>query len=590
MDVDDVQIAILDEAINSSSELSLDISSEMNKLAVLNRQAINKAAPLMRQISALKMKQKNLHAIENKVSAVKSYAGRISESLDALQSQLKSGFNDQKDIERYANALHQLQNIDIELQNVNLTQFQGLNKSLDQAISNGLINMQQALLQKVEKIGIIQLNGGSNAESDNLIKQSRYIYKYLLQEKNISLEQEIIEERVIFIKQEISKIKPVKPTINADQNYIYDGAKSSSFPDYTKLVKSAINREVAFITKFFDGLTNSLAKIVNIVIVPITDSLVSELTSMIDFISKNRNSYNTLYYELAVGAESMISWMNEYKLKYPSKLTELVQKCIKGAENTFSEFFHYIKESFANVSSNNNSSLNNTFFLINTRMNKLTAFKSYQLDYIASIKINAWLPQILPQGFISEKMESTDPRFLLGSFYSDIIEYSFYLLAEKYKNTLSEEDIGIALLINLDGLQSLLDGKSSLKQIIGKRGVERYEKLKKKAMDKAVSPWSTLTAQIMQASTMQGDNISMNNKDLIKFLDDFNIRIEELLKVLKTKEIPPFFRTQMISDIKKTLIPGYKIFFINISKQGGKSISKHIVYSPEKLENELLRV
>lgn len=604
MDIDEVQIAILDENIKTTNEISTDISAQLAMLARINKQAIYSVTPLMYKIHDLSIREKNLHAIDDKVSEVKSYASRIRRLIDSLDQGIENGMESTGDIQKYINSLDGLDQINRELNGgQSLGVFEGLKESLGEGILDGELSLKNSLLTKMKQVCQIQtqMQNNNNNNSDKvvnkLIEEMRSIYAYLTSDRDMtSLEDVMLRERINFIKRDISKIKLNKPNINKDQNYIYDGAVNGfSFPDYTNNIKNIISRENLFINKLFQGLVNSLPRVINKVNRIIIDGYIYELNSLIEFIEMRKSSYNTMYYEIATGTNMIISWMYENQIEINNTLQQLTDRCNNEAKNTFKEFFEYIKDRYNEmiINEDNNETLNNTFMLIATRIHKLTIFRSYQIEFISKLKINEWLNNInLPNGFLVEKDNSNDSQFLLSTFYSDLIEYSFYLLSNKYENinNKKEEDIGIILLFNLDGLQNLLEGKSILKQIIGKRGVERYERLKKKAMDKAVSPWSKLTASLMMASTKQGGQLSMNNKDLIKFIDEFNIKFDDNCLQFRRKEMPDYFRKQMISDISKTLIPSYKIFYSNINGGGGassKNVAKHVQFSPEELSGRL---
>lgn len=600
MDIDEVQIAILEENIKTTNEISTDISAQLAMLARINKQAIYSVTPLMYKIHDLNIREKNLHAIDDKVSEVKSYASKVRRLIDSLDQGIDNGMESTGDIQKYINSLDGLDQINRELNGgQSLGGFEGLKESLGEGILNGELSLKNSLLTKMKQVCQIQSqneNNNSDKVINKLIEEMRLIYAYLTNDRDMtSLEDVMLRERINFIKRDISKIKLNKPNINKDQNYIYDGAANGfSFPDYTNNIKIIINRENLFINKLFQGLVNSLPRIINKVNRIIIDGYIYELNALIEFIEMRKSSYNTMYYEIATGTNMIISWMYENQIEINNTLQQLTDRCNNEAKNTFNEFFEYIRNRYNEmiINEDNNETLNNTFMLIATRIHKLTIFRSYQIEFISKLKINEWLNNInLPNGFLIEKDNSNDSQFLLSTFYSDLIEYSFYSLSNKYENiNKREEDIGIILLFNLDGLQNLLEGKSILKQIIGKRGVERYERLKKKAMDKAVSPWSKLTASLMMASTKQGGQLSMNSKELVKFIDEFNIKFDDNCSQFRRKEMPDYFRKQMISDISKTLIPSYKIFYSNINGSGGasnKNVAKHVQYSPEDLSGRL---
>lgn len=614
VDVDDVQIAILDENIKTTNELSTDISAQLAKLARINKQAVYSVTPLVHKIHELKLRQANLHAIDEKVGEVKAYASRVRRLLDivaqANQAQGQGqGLRGVSEIQKYIAALDGLDQVDSELKGHGLDGFEGLKESLGEGVLDGELALKAGLMSKLKQIGEIQLRGGGD-EGDKavreLVEEVRLIYAYLTDGRQMSLEDLVLRDRANFVKREIVRYKPEKPVLNKDQNYIYDGAKAgttSSFPDYTQKMTAVLGRELTFMRQLFEGLVPAamLAKVLAKVVRPVTDAYIYELNGLVEFVEMHRLSYSTMYYELATGASNMVSWLAEHQVGSPGSntLQQLAERCNTETKRTFKDFFEYVRQRYSemvvpavNTTGSTDETLNNTFMLVATRIHKMTVFRSYQLEAIAGMAMNEWLPASLPAGFVSEKAASRDPQFLLGTFYSDVIEYSFYSLAARFQEDRqrSEEAVGIMLLFNLDGLQSLLEGGTSvLKQIIGRRGVERYERLKKKAMDKAVAPWSALAARLMAASTKQGEQLSMGHKELGKFIDEFNARFEEQCASFRRKEVPPFFRQQMVADVSKTLVPSYKIFYAHAGG-GARGVAKHFQMTPEELAQRLSRL
>lgn len=585
--VEDVQIAILDENIKTTNDISSQLSTQLASLARVNKVAVRSVQPLMRQIHELKVRQRNLHAIEQKVHEVKSFAGKIRGFFDIMDGEIKNGsLDDVKSIERYIGALNGLETLTREVGAQRLDGFDGLKESLENGIPNAEMTLKQQLFNKMKMINDPKLD----RDVKGIIAEIRVLFAYLTETRGMRVEDDLMRERQNYIKRELTRAKPSTPTVNNDMNFIYDGCPSNavSFMQYTQHIEKIISREMMLITDLFKGLVSSMPRLLSKTVRLITDSYVMELKSLIDFIDMRKLAYNTMYYEIASGSEGMIEWMYSQHLEPSNTLRDLSDKSKKQAQNSFAYFFEYIKARYAEMKSEQFSeTLNNTFMLIATRINKMALFRDYQLDFISTMTINSWLPAITPTGFISEKSSSTDPQFLLGSFYSDCIEYSFYSLATKFQGQRSEEDIGIMLLFNLDGFQSLLEGTSNLKQIIGQRGMERYERLKKKAMDKAVSPWSILTARLMAASTKQGDQLSMGNKELGKFVEEFYSTFDDLCLQFKSKDVPAFFRKQMATDISKTLVPSYKIFYAHVRAAGAKGAIKHLTMTPEQLATRL---
>jgi hypothetical protein len=576
VDMDDLEIALLEENIRTTNEISNDISSQLLNLSRLNKNAVYSIAPLMSKIQELKKRRDNLQLIENKVSDVKVYALRIRNLLNDLDSDI---LNNNSGIDKYINALDQLDEINDELNNVGLSGFEGLKESLGEGVLDGELALKAELLKRV-KIK-------NNNDSELLLLHK--IYVYLSEVRQMSLEDAIIRERGVMIKRLLVNIHPDRPVVNKDQNYIYDGVlpNSRGFMQFSQELIGAALSESEFARAIFGS--NFDGRIITKFLRPITDSYIYELKSLMEFVDSRLNNYGTLYYELSKGSNEFIQWLIKHGSSPSDTLNQLSQQCLKCAQETFKNFFNYMKERYNEmIIPSSHDTLNTTFMLLATRINKLTAFRQLQLEIINQLELHSWLPKVLPPGFQPDRAVSHDAQYLLGSFYSDVLEYALYALSEKYTLAgLSEEDVGVMLLFNLDGIQNLLEGQSTLRQIIGQKGLERWEKLKKKAMDKAVLPWSQLAAKVMVAATQQGGQLSMGSKEIGKFADEFNGTFDNLCGRLRAKSVPPFYRSQLVNDVVKTLVPTYKVFYQYATATGNGSGGKKLKYNPRELQDKL---
>lgn len=583
MDASNVEIAILTENLRSMSTISEEVTTGMSKLSTTNKAAIRHIGPLMNTLRELKIKQGNLHAVESKVAEIKEYAKNIRQLDELLDADLlDAGITG---VKQFIETLRKLRAIGSDMKQQGLGGYKALNRQLVEGMLSGDTLLKSDVLKRVS-----QLNGKDTKN----IEEIRVEYEYLTRERDIDIDEQIMRERIGLLKRKMGSCAISTPKVNNDQNYIYDGGNSESFPVYIDKIKGMLSNELYIVHNLFRGFISAelLGSYVNKYVSVVSFEIIGILNGIINFVEKRRTSYNTMYYELCDGANRFVGWLFEQHLVVDQTLQQLAAKCERDALNTFGEFFQYIRSKYEEmvVNVNSHETLNNTFMLISTRINNFSRLRDYQLQYISQITINEWLPVNLPNGFVAEKERSSDPLFLLGTFYSDAIEYSFYLLADKYRGKKADEEVGVILLFNLDGLQTLLEGKSLLKQILGQRGMDRYEKLKKKAMDRAVMQWSTLTARIMQASTLSGSNLSMSQKDLVKFIEEFNITFQELQTTFQRMDIPPYFRKQLVQDITKTLVPSYKIFHAYAGQTGGRSVAKHLTLTPSQLADELSKM
>ncbi|TID13153.1 hypothetical protein CANINC_005009 [Pichia inconspicua] len=547
-DVDDMEIAILEENLRTMNDVCQNLSSHLTTLGRTNRSIVAGVSPLMKDINHLRAREHNLKLIEGKVGVVKDYASRVRKCLEALDVKKLNNING---IKQYIDALEKLDSINDELNSEGLGEFEGLRESIGEGILDGELALKATLLDKAKlaKLDVSTIN------------EMRTIYVYLSDVRQMALEDLITRERQTVSKREVVSMKPIKPTFAKDQTYIYTGEYGQDIIIYGKKVEAVIAKEEEIVNELFKGLEASMiSRIMSKIVRHINDVFVFEIRAYVEFIETRKKMYATMYYDLSSVCASMHNWLEQHGYSL-GPLKDITERIVRESKNVFSDFFNYVKEEYKSTPNNGKSdSMNGTFMNVITRLSKLTTFSEQQLQCIGTMTINSWLPNELPTGFIQEKGTSSDPHFLLATFYTDVIEFSFFSLMSIYHNK-SEEDVGVSLLFNMDGLQALLDANGSpLRAIIGSRGRERLKRLEKKAMDKAVSGWSTLTARLMQAATKQNNVLSMPPKELTKFKDDFATTFDTLCLQFQRREIPKYFKTKMVSDISATLIPSYRVF------------------------------
>lgn len=547
-DVDDMQIAILEENLRTMNDVCQNLSSHLTTLGRTNRSIVAGVSPLMDDINDLRAREGNLKLIEEKVSVVKDYASKVRKCLDTLDVKK---LNSPNGIKQFIDALESLDYISDELSSEGIGEFEGLRESIGEGILDGELALKATLLDKAK---LSKLDAST-------IDEMRTIYVYLSDVRQMSLEDLITRERQTVSKREVVSMRPIKPTFAKDLTYIYTGEYSQDIITYGKKVEAVIEKEANIVDALFKGLEATvISRIMNKIVRHINDVFVFEIRAYVEFIETKKQMYATMYYDLSTVCASMHNWLEQHGYSL-GPLKEMTERSVRESRNIFSDFFLYVKEEYNNSApSGKSDTMNGSFMNVITRLSKLTKFSQQQLQCVVTMPINSWLPKELPIGFIQEKGTSSDPHFLLATFYTDVIEYSFFSLMAKYQGK-PEDDVGVLLLFNMDGLQALLDANGSpLRAIIGTRGRERLKRLEKKAMDKAVSAWSTLTARLMQAATKQNNVLSMPPKELSRFKEEFATTFDTLCIQFQRREIPKYFKSKMVSDISATLIPSYRVF------------------------------
>ncbi|QPG75940.1 hypothetical protein FOA43_003326 [Brettanomyces nanus] len=593
IDEDEADLTVLEESLKSTDEYCKEIAQKLDIISSKNANAIRTVKPLMSRINKLKVQQNNIKATVKLVDDVKEYASEIKKLDKTLANNEEMKHIGQ--IENYCGALSKLASIRKRLVAKRLDGFTGLMKGLNGSIRDAEVTLKYDMIAKLKKLDESQVSKKSHDDDEvRLIKQIEYIYEYMKTERLKDLTDTIVRERSSHDVRMLKSMAPLKPpSIVKDLYYLYSGASktgSPSFIDYCKQASRVFQDEAHVLAKLL-ATQEEASTILNLV----SNSLLAEITHQAEafgaFVASNKFTHCTLLYEVTDGLHILLSSIYQYNVKIPSELSHLDKKLCSEASKIFVGFFEFVNMRYHElvVPEHPNETLNNTFMMLVTRLNKYSMFRDQQLFFISKMKNGSWLPAYRPPGFLEIKTSSSDAQYLLSTFYSDVIEFSFFNLAEQFQAKMSEEDLGVMLLFNLDGLQNLLDSRSLLKGILGQQGISRVDRLKKKAIDKATTGWSDMTTKLMEASTKQGDSFNMSNKDMGKFVDEFTKSFNENYKKLQEKNLPPFFKKELSQNIRKMLGPAYRVFYMSVSQDpSAKSVLKHFKLSISDFEHKLV--
>ncbi len=593
IDEDEADLTVLSENLDNMNEFCTSITSKLRQISTKNLEAVRGMKPLMLKINTLKLQQRNINATEAVVNKVKEYASNI-KKLDVSLGSVTDLRNIEQ-ISKFCNILSAYENIREELIKRRLDGFQGLMKGLNNSIHDCEATLKRQMKSALKRLSELESGLTFNKDEEkSLIGQVEFIYEYMKNERSKSTLDIIVSSRSSHVLKIVKERTGITlPNLVKDQNYLYGGCGKDlriSFVNYTGQAMQLLVSEYGIVSKLIAS-TREAQGAFNKIITPLLQHISDTGNSFLTFASKNKYAYATLLYEIVDGLSVVFSTIQKFPLAAPEDLMTTFEDCKSRARLIFQQLFEFIHQRYEEmvVAEHPNETLNNTFMMLVTRLNKFSLFKEQQLQVISQTRIGSWLPPYKPKGFQEVRTVSSDPLFLLSTFYSDAIEYSFYMLAEKFEPRMLEEDLGVMLLFNLDGFQNLLDSKSNMKNILGQQGITRVERLKKKAIDKATSGWSDMTTKLMMASTKQGDSFNMSNKDMGKFVDTFTKSFNDNYRKLQNKNLPPFFKKELAQNIRKMIGPAYRVFYLSVAQDSSaKSVLKHFKYNISDFEHQLV--
>lgn len=574
-------LALLEENLSSLSEFSTKISTSLATISKSNSKAISNLGPLLNEIEQSKTMEYNLEKVYGKIGRMEEYGSKTNAILESMQEIIYNNSKSNKfkqlgsfghlanlkvnDLEKYIGYFENLLSIEKEMNGKNITIFKGLRDALDKGVDEGEITLKRSVKLKLRAIADIQreLVKGENVNLGTLIDELKYLYSYLIK-RGFKLDDTIIQERKDFARKNCDSIQFIWHSIGNDKNDIYTGKSGKRFMEFTTRIQEWMIVESNFIYAFFKELQSNTAisGIIEEILQTHLNAFSTGLNNAVTDISKNKTVYATMFFEVALSTNRIIEWLNKHKINVPSNLLHMLDMATSESIAVFRDWFTYINNMFAQAQRLEHPSLISEYTMIIGRLKNFANLHEEELHFISLMKPGEWLPENSPKNF-PKALPTAEPRMMLSYFYSDIIIYAFYILLAKYEPFFSDEDIGVMLLQNLDASRALID-HNTLRSILGQQGTERLAKLNKKAMDKAAAPWSNLASKIMEASTMAtagSGSVSMRSKDLNKFVEDFNIKFDELCLGLSNKPVMQHFKQQLVKEVQSTLVPAYMVFY-----------------------------
>lgn len=523
-----LEITLLKETIQTTTTLSATINQELNKLNKLNKLAIININPLLTSIKDLSVKQANFKAIDEKINILRGYATRIKTLNEHVDS-----YNDG----RLIKVVNELDRINDEFDDNGLGRFNGLKESIGEGILSGEIKLRDLLIEGVKR------------HDDKVVPK---LYDYLNDVRDMSLDEMIVRERmdaVVKGRDGIANEKCKLPVVSKDVNYLYD--EKIGWVEFSEKVRMVISREREYLMKCV-GLDDE--RMVGKVEGVVRNGYIQELEKAVRFIEDKGDSYTTMYYELWEGV-MVVGSLGGMQDEWLGRLE-------KGAASVFDGMKRFTETRIKDVSV---VGLDGGFLAVMGRTKQLGGFQREQVEMAGGTGVG--------EDAVAEK-------------YWAVIEGAVAVLERELRSKgVSDENVGVLLLVNLDGVEQVV---LRLMGALAAGGKARWERLKKRAMDQAAGGWGALTAKVMVAATTQrGGGLSMGAKEAARFAEEFGREVDVRLKELRggvMGQLPGEYRRMVVRDVVKTLVPTYRVF-CGVAHQEGKVKLK---YTPDELQKLLL--
>lgn len=586
VDVDEADVAVLNQNLVKSKELFNSISKSLNRISNKSTNASNKIKPVLKDVNKLTNDKQDIEKGIDKLREVSDYAERTNHCETILENSI-----DIIGLKKYLDTLIKLKALLQEMKS-KIKKFYGI-----------LINFEN-LIDKLEFKLITffkkQVEGGKF--NDILL-----INKYFNNE-NPKINKILIDSRSGKLVEKMKQIEnnPQNVFKPPKSNAMNMGAKA---PPYEK-GSNAINVYCPELIQLLNKEYELLGKLNNYQIFPqIIDHVMNDFNELVEksyvsyFNESNLIAHDTLILEIE---ETLSGFSDELSNKFNQKITDYnisisMNKLNNIFKLIFKEYLKFIEYKIQGVEKI--TELNSTELVVEiiTRIRKISEYpvglnnlivRNYNIGEWLNVKLLKFIG--IYTSVIKNDME--EPQ-LLSNFVSDLIDCIMINLETKLRDV-KKSTQGFYLIKNTVLIETIINRLNNLFEILGSLGSERLAKLKNRFLKLFLDDWNYASYIIIRdmtqlttlSATNQSNELSSKEKDSIKKLfETFNESFEAAVKNYeKFNILDPNLKHYLISEIKKLIMNAYfKLYDKYGTSNFTKSKSKYIKYNKLEFENVL---
>lgn len=546
LDVDEADVAVLNQNLIRSKELFESIGKSLHKISTKSQTASSTINPVLKQVNQLTT---NKHEVENGLKLLQEVSENASKIND-LENLLNNSIeNSPGGIKLYLINLNQLKNLLSQIKTQSkFKQFKGILYNFENLIDRSETKVQKyyqdlingkdsrAIIDKRDEIKLIfqYFSNPQTKSTSNSGGNEEYVTKLYVRARS---------------KRLIEKLKPIesstKPAVKANANIPYEKG-TNGITKYTDVLSGEIEQELIILNE---------CQLSTHLIEPIVEESILRYNGII-------NKYNQVYFknpqEIVDNVILILEVLNnliDFKVKLKqiglnrtleqSNFINTFEQYLETNSVIFKEFIQAIDNRFQNLGKFNEINTQEVIVELMSKLRRLSEFKLALLQLIKNYSIGQWLVSQPPMRFVnvfSSVIPNSQPQansdgeedevmqeYLLSSFYSDVIDAIMINIEIGLKKNTSGGDSlplssstsastnatsgtsslslnkkstqGFILIKNLFMLESIVNRSQYLYQSLGSLGEERILRLKNRFLKLFLDDWSHASYIIIRDMT-----------------------------------------------------------------------------------------
>lgn len=605
VDIDEADVAVLNQNLIKSKELFTSISRSLNKISTKSSTASIKIKPILKDVNKLNDNRNQLDSGLNLLSEVSNYASETSKYESVLNNSIEL-----IGLKKFIDTLTRSKVLLTEMKS-NIKRFKGILINFENLIDKSELNLEN-YFQKLLK---------SNAMGTNKMNEIILIFQYFYSSSMSG--QKTIDK--IFMRSQSIKLaeimrpheEPTKP-IKRNSNIPYEKG-SNGINRYNNELIKAIKGEIGLLNEVGAKINlNASAK--DMFVLDIVRKVINEsYAEVIGNFNKVFGQSKTLNNDLLIletienlnHFEKFLNVSNIDVRSFPA-FNENYHQLINISSEIFRELIEYSENRVKSVERLTDLNATETVVELISRIRKLSEYNISLLKLISGMKLGSWLnlkpavrfisvyTSVIPN--ISDDIDETAPEHLLSCFISDYID-SIIINIEiglKADVSLKKSMQGYYLIKNTILIETIVNRSQQLFNSLGNLGIERLNRLKKRFLKLFLDDWNYASYIIIRDMTTitttnavsghSGSGMSSKEKEQIKELfKNFNESFEDALRNYEKYNITDVnLRAYLSGEIKKLILNAYfKLYDKYGSGEFTKNKAKYIKYNKHQFEQIL---
>lgn len=592
VDVDEADVAVLNQNLIKSKALFESINQSLTKISKKSQAAHTTIKPVLGQVNKLTAAKKEVEGGLDLLSEVSQSVSQINNFENALNNNIEV-----IGLLKYVNTLKQSQELYSRIK-PKFKQFKGILYNFQNVIERSEL--------KVQNYIDTVLNLETNRMMDKK-HEVKVIFEYFNQQgKDQHIVNKYVDKRGNKIIQNLKLVEHKLQPTKIDGPY-EKGTKG--YNPFTEAVDNVLKEEVLVLKQCSlpPGLISQILEYAIREYNQVMQSLATQLST-----SLTANTDNYLILLEIIGNLLRVDYQLKHRYVVKStSFSKILDQFISIGSSIFPSCIRSIEAQFQHITQFNDSSTIGVSTKAITLARRMCEFKQPLLQLIQTRKPGDWILESPPLQYISvfnsiitnTTFDDKSPEFLLSSYFADIIDCVMINIEVGLKKPHGEHSMkkstqGFILLRNLYISEQIINRSQELFHILGSNGQERINKLKNRFLKLFLEDWSYASYIIIERMTLiatqagtgtsgasnpntsigtgggQATNLSNKEREQVKELfKKFNDSFEEALANYRALEFgDASLRSFLGNEVKKMILNAY---FKLYDKYGNSDFTKN---------------